>query len=550
MKINNPRSMVDFTRGSTADEIAYNLATIGQLKTAVDNITTKFTNFLAGSKLAGSGGMANNFGYAWLNSEGKVDPRLLPPLSITDVHVVKQAELLNVVEDSTGVAVETLLNVYIQKIKAEQNIVFQRGDIIIVQPTKGDTPEHDEVPHPAYSGSYIITAVPGDIIGKNNETTVDYLISKIAYTDSNIVKINGKAPSTTAGELTLFLKDILQERYYEAFDSINNGVVSADVAAQALENTVYNLVTIVEGEGLSVSNRFGFMDTDKHIVPYAKLQELTDLRTQEETHFADLTAAIDDLDTRTFNTFADVRNEILTTSGLLSSTLTAKTDYISGVIGDDTQVANRELSASIFAQVKALRNNVDDNLTLLNNTRRDTNEHLTMIQQNVKDLRTKLNEKAVTIVEKEIEWTTANAEVAQLIDFTTLASLSGEPVTDFTYRRTSSDVKGIIKWHLKYEPTTEGPENSARSEERILAIYDHEGNEILADMVRNRKLNNNLMATDIYIDTEYYGKNANNEYINSMIGTKWTLMIAKTIVNIPLADATFLVGGNLPEPTE
>ena len=68
MKINNPRSMVDFTRSST-DELAYKLVTVGQLRTAVDKIIAKFESYLGGGKDAtgiGSTGMSSdhNFGYA------------------------------------------------------------------------------------------------------------------------------------------------------------------------------------------------------------------------------------------------------------------------------------------------------------------------------------------------------------------------------------------------------------------------------------------------------------------------------------------------------
>jgi hypothetical protein len=96
MRINNPKSLVNFTRapGVTPDASAYNLATIGQLKRAINNLDTKYSNILAGNENYGSNGLTEStHGYAWLNSEGKVDPSLMPALAITETHFIYQSEL-------------------------------------------------------------------------------------------------------------------------------------------------------------------------------------------------------------------------------------------------------------------------------------------------------------------------------------------------------------------------------------------------------------------------------------------------------------------------
>lgn len=547
MKINNPRSMVDFTRSST-DELAYKLVTVGQLRTAIDKIIAKFESYLGGGKDAtgiGSTGMSSdhNFGYAWLNSEGKVDPGLLPPLAITEVHPVSQTELLSdalknySTNEFTNITfnteVDRLLNVYI-KYKQEvekDNLKFQRGDIILVNPVKNADPNSSDVVNPVYSGSYIITAVPGDTV--NKVVTEIFHFAKLAYTDSNIVKINGKVPANSAGELHLFLRDILKERSYELNDSIAEG----EAKAQALEDTVYRLVSINEdGKG---SYRFGFMYGDGTVVPYAKSEELNALRTQEEMHFNDLSGAIAELDTRTFETFDSMSGTFENKLSTTSSLLTNKTNYISGVIGEEIDLPSRAEGATIFARVAELRNNVDDNLNLLQATRKNTNEYLTLIRDNVVNLHNKLDGQAVKIVEKEITWDAAHTVV-------TSSKFDESYIPD--YQRTQNDVLGILHWTYKYEPVPTNvagsTENGPNSQERILAIFDADGNEILADMKRIENASTGLIATHITVDTEYLGLNGDNEFVNSLIGQTWKIIVAKTIVNIPnnLAGVTFKVG--------
>ena len=409
---------------------------------------TKYFNILAGKENYGSNGLTEStHGYAWLNSEGKVDPSLMPALAITETHFIYQSELKALKNNNDVTEKEDLsylLNIYVKNKIATENVRYQLGDIIIVKPTEASGSEDKEIPDPVYSGSYIIASAP-----KVENPEAPFTFAKIAYTDSNIVKINGKVPVNSIGEVHLYLKDILQEAYlYDT--SITSGVTvdvkEAEGKAKELSDSVYRLVTIDEG---AAGFRFGFVDNssvDGGVIPYAKLKELQDLDAREAADYNDLTAAIADLDLKLITTSGKLHDESVTASGNLhteivttssylydemesvssflyseldttsgflynelnttSGLLRGEVNYISGQIGDRTANPDRRLEATIFAQTKALRQDVDNNLDLLNETRQDTNDYLRLIQNNVVNLHGKLNEKAIKIVEKEIEWTT------------------------------------------------------------------------------------------------------------------------------------------------
>ena len=99
MKINNPKSMLDFTRDPSSNNIAQNLVTVGQLYTIANKLTAKFDNKLKGVEGAGYGGMSNRidgggYGYAWLDANGKLDTSLLPAIAISETHVISETELV------------------------------------------------------------------------------------------------------------------------------------------------------------------------------------------------------------------------------------------------------------------------------------------------------------------------------------------------------------------------------------------------------------------------------------------------------------------------
>lgn len=525
MRINNPKSIVGYQRTTNADELAYNLATVGQVKTAIKDLQDNILAELRGNENYGLS--SGKHGYAWLNGEGKVDITLLPALAITDTHVVKQADLKSAASLPTTVQnpdggwsseFDRLMNIWLKDQVENQGKVFQKGDIVIVSVNQGETPD------PVYAGSYIITYVP------DFNTSGYFQFSKLAYTDGNIVKVNGIAPSNSAGELRLYLSDILQERYIDQYVTAVSGASEAQSATEALEASVYRLVTLDEGnEGY----RFAFIDNSNAgqgaIVPYTKFAEFNAEKAATAERFSavdDAIAALEATQTARLNAIED--------------TVAEKTEYISGVIGKTTDAANANVSASIFAQTKALRQDVDANYQAYQTTEGLTNQMLSMIHQNVKNLHQGLEKRAVRLYMQEFVW---EANEAVLTEFDTNSA-------QYKYQVSASDVSGMITWTHTHSPIGTGVNNTGdfdaenvqgisnvNSEERVLAVYDENGNLVNVDMKFIKVGANGLNDTQIIVETEFIGRDGSGKFINTLEGKKWTILLAKTISGISLTDA-------------
>jgi len=537
MRINNPKSLVGFTRTANVDELAYNLATIGQLKNAVASVTSGYLHALYGTE---NYGISTGHGYAWLNGEGKVEPSLLPALAITDTHVVKQSTLKNAGSLPTSTQnvdwdseFEKLLNMYLEysTTAAGGNYKYQKGDIVIV------SVDGNEVPDPVYAGSYIITQVP-------DNQHLKYQFSKLAYTDSNIVKINGLVPSNSAGEVHIYLKHILQELYYDQFNSAASGYVEANAAAQALENTVYRLKTINEGDN---GYRFAFIDNSNAgqgaVVPYAKLAELNAVDTRENTHFTNLTNAINTLRENTFEsieaTSSFLSGEIDSLSGRLSGEVDLLSNNTFAQIGYKSDIANRALSATIYAQTKQLRSDVDLSVTnvasLKNATissftqlRDNVNSMLDLINTNVSNLHTGLEKTAVKMYTQDFTWIADEATVTQFTEIN-------------MYNTSAEGVSGVISWTHKHIPSNVGTGN-LNSEERIVAIYNEAGELVNADVKIVKNDATGLTDTHINVETEFVGYTDSNALKNTLAGQTWKMLIAKTISGINFNNGLQSVG--------
>ena len=553
MRINNPKSIVGFQRTTNADELAYNLATVGQVKKAIYDLEQEFITLLHGAENYGT---AQGHGYAWLNSEGKVHTDLLPALAITDTHVVPQAELktannlptASFPEGEFTPQFENLMDWWLKDQVQNQGKTFQKGDIVIVTVPTGETPD------PVFAGSYIITEVP------EYNTSGNFLFSKLAYTDGNIVKINGVAPKNSAGDLRLYLSDILQERYIDKFVTATSGAAEAASATKALEDSVYRLVTLDEGND---GYRFAFIDDSNvgqgAVIPYTKLREFTDEKESTADRFtavndaiAELTAKHDRelaaLEEKHDTELAALEEKHDTEHLALSGEFTEKTRYISGTIGIRTDTPDRELSATIFAQTKKLRQDVDDNYGYYNNTVDLTNQMLSLIHNNVKNLHYGLEKRAVRLYMQEFRWEASEA-VSSSFDTT---------LPQYKYQVSSPDVSGVIVWTHTHSPLGTG-ENSVgdvstnngqgisniQSEERVLAVYDEDGNLINVDMKIKGNSTTGLKDTDIIVETEFIGTDGTGKYINTLEGKVWTILLAKTISGIDINTALDSVDGRL-----
>lgn len=537
MRINNPKSIVGYQRVTNADELAYNLATVGQVKKAILDLQEEILNELYGHGEP-KRGISAGYGYAWLTSEGTVHPDLLPALAITDTHVIKQSDLKSAASLPVTVTnpeggwkseFDRLMNIWLRNEINANNKSFQKGDIIIVSVDQGETPD------PVYAGSYIITYVP-DV-----NTTGYFQLSKLAYTDGNIVKINGVAPKNSAGELRLYLSDILQERYIDKFVTATSGTVEAKNATEALEDSVYRLVTIDEGnEGY----RFGFIDNSNvgqgAIIPYTKLREFNDEKDSTSSRFLAVNEAIATLATKQEADKVALQEAQEAGFAAVSERIDNETSAINDTIGKRTDAADRALSASIFAQSKALSNDLNTLSSSYLNTESLTNDMLSLIQNNVKNLHQGLEKRAVRLYMQEFIWT---AEEAVLTEFDTNSA-------QYKYQVSASDVSGAITWTHTHSPIGTGVNNTGdfdaenvqgisnvNSEERVLAVYDENGNLVNVDMKFIKVGKFGLNDTQIIVETEFIGRDGNGKFINTLEGKKWTILLAKTISGIDINEA-------------
>jgi hypothetical protein len=425
MRVNNPQSMLGFVRSENNETVAYNLATLGQVQAALDDLKSKIDNYLWGPELFGK--TLGGHGYAWLNSQGVVDTRLLPQLAITTTHTVPQAELkaLGVISaEERGEADSqfmTILNTWL-KSKVEENVegkTYQEGDVIVV------TVAADEKPDPIFAGSYIITAVP------SNYTTDPFTISKLAYNDGNVVSVNDQV-ADNVGNLTLSLYDIIKTRYIrENGPAGAEGLANAITAAEKLTDTVYRLRTV---EDDTYGYRFAFINDhdvkgDGLPVPLTRFDEFNTEKAATSARFDDVNATIQRLATR-----HDAELSALTKKHNL------EIKGISGIVGTIGDEGNRE--GTVFERVKQLRDDVDLNTANLSGTAALTNSMIALVQKNAKNLHQGLNKRAVRMYLQSFTWDTSNGE---LVEF----ALSD---ADKRFYALASGISGVVNWTYTHSP--------------------------------------------------------------------------------------------------
>lgn len=547
MRINNPKAMVGFERSTNSDSIAYNLATVGQVKNAIKDLKNDITSLLYGKF---NDGMSSGHGYAWLNAQGVVDTSLLPKLAITETHTVDQSELMAISalptttftkdeEESLDLRFKKILNIWL-KSKVDSGVegaTFQTGDVIIVTVAAGETP------NPVYAGSYIITAVPGV------NTTDDFVFSKMAYSDGNIVSINNQI-ADNVGNLRLSLWDILNTRYLREYADDSNGLVTANTKTEELTDSVYRLVSIKEDAGY----RFAFIDDSDQAhpvtIPYTKLKEFTDEQESTVERFNEVHELIEALSARHDSELKQLTDKHNTELSALTLRHENETTFISGTIGERTDIPNRSNDASIFAQTRKLRKDVDDNLSTFIDTADVTDQMLRLVQTNAQYLHQGLNQRAVRLFIQDFVWQEGMG-IVDNYDMTENNAL---------YLASATDVSGVVHWSYTHSPNAsnavaasynvngttvtqedlvgtngtlfkQGILNTANSEERVLAVYDENFNLVQADIHCRRNETTKLIDTKISVDIDYVGSTSAG-IIGTLAGKKWSLLIAKTIDGI------------------
>lgn len=603
MKINNPKSMLDFTRDPSSNNIAQNLVTVGQLYTIANKLTAKFDNKLKGVEGAGYGGMSNRtdgggYGYAWLDANGKLDTSLLPAIAISETHVISESELvefnsakanelgLPVCQHYNSDRAEFLLHNYLSyhtkptSVAADsKNLNVQKGDMIVVHPgnvtleaknpdkidkfelsknkeipdefySSTDNGADINVPNVRFSGSYMITDIDKDT---SNGVTKFYFV-KISYTDGNIVKINDCIPKNSAGEVEITLTDIL--KYTAQIQNIDTNRTNPTKLTEAVTRLSFGTD--------SDRGRFYFIDNSNDnvtYVPYTKLSEHNDLSGQVYSISSALSSIINTYKNEHNADVASLTEQLSTTSSFLSSTFRGELDGVYGNIGDRTNEASYSIDGAIFPQLKGLRADISENLTLLNNTRCDTNDYLALIRDNVMALHNGLNKHAVQMLSIPVTWTapvlTGNVvelenekydkntgfavTVSEVIRYedniinvaapedTNLNAVEYLNVSD--YSKAKSGGIGYRRWTLHYNPTVLSSWSANEyPNERILAVFDNSdvnstGEQIFPDISYSTV--NNSIVTHISVDVE-----VTDETDGNLTDTVWTLYVAKTIGGI------------------
>ena len=208
MRVNNPGSMIGFNGSVDANMLSQNLVTVSQVQTVINDLRSYVIDVIQGPNK----NVNASYGYAWLTSNGKLDPNLIPKLAITETHTEYYRNLLQIAHDN-NIALEenvdtitlenrfkTVLNIWLKSQINNNGKLFQEGDIIVVVTTATDEPIQNLI------GSYIITNTPSDV------SSEDFSISRLTHNDGLVTSINNQYPSSI-GSISLNLFDVLKTNY-------------------------------------------------------------------------------------------------------------------------------------------------------------------------------------------------------------------------------------------------------------------------------------------------------------------------------------------------
>lgn len=228
MYLNNPTSLAGFNPNTTFDELKGTVVTKGQLFAVMQQLDTKFTNLLQGKNKAGVNGFTNLRGYAWLGLDGKIDPKLMPPLATMETTVIDRHELSNgqeIADINIGV-VYALLNAWAKRAGTDEyaaihgkKLFFQKGDLIVVSINEEDDYTIGEYDFVA-CGTYIITDVPNenDIEStyqfikissiSQNESAYSFLADKISQLTNTVNELKAQVAALTGSNDNTNLDDL------------------------------------------------------------------------------------------------------------------------------------------------------------------------------------------------------------------------------------------------------------------------------------------------------------------------------------------------------
>ena len=508
MRINNPKSFLGYKGTPGQESVAYNLTTVGQVKTAINEIDDKFSKLIYGvsGNVIDVTDKGHTRGYAWLvdiNGQKKLDPNLLPPLAITNTHVTTSSELRTV-----AVVTSDDIMVLIDKFLKNSTDTYQEGDILIINPDDGT------LPNPVENGAWIITDVP------QTGSSAPYKFSRVSYSDKNLVKINGRLPNEIGNIDDFSLADVLSVGQFFSVGSTTKDVLSKNV---------YRITSRVEGAAGEETNRFGFVDDASNpasptVVYYAKLSELTETSGALDTKIdlvdtrldGKIDRAVTELNTRIDDEVTELNTRIDDEVAALDATdleISGKVDSVRTDLGKPTDAAAgllTDVNTSLFSQTKRIRQSLINKTTELSGA-------ANYLNYNVNNLATAL---------------VNGVSAAVFFFFVTFEWENGEGTDTFfnentdNYLTTVPGVLGVTEWKHNHAISSD-------TDDRVLAVFDATGNLVNAD-IKLVDLGTNDARIQIIVETEYTGNTSGGGRATSLAGETWKLLVAKTIKNVDL----------------
>lgn len=316
------------------------------------------------------------FGYAYLAENKKIDPSLMPDISVMDVTVTDIEDLFLYLKDNNYLAhdkelygmvsanptdlqtilttVKRALEIYILGNQTLDGDIkaFGKGDVLVITNFGKDNIAADletdafkmfvDVFSQSFTcGAWICNAETRKVGGLN--ATVSFV--KASYNQGELVSVNGLVP-TTDGNVTLRLPDLYKRDGSKIGEVLARNIekiksTDADSDTNAMKDLVLTGGLV---DTIDVNGRFVF-DDEIHgsCFAYTTINEFMNLNIATETVRTDLSAAIDTEVARATAAEAYI-------SGALDAEVERSTnydEYLSGVVGDEVALSGVTVTSAL-----------------------------------------------------------------------------------------------------------------------------------------------------------------------------------------------------------
>lgn len=372
-----------------------------------------FTNFPADPEDPSIYYTPKKFGYAYLAENKKIDPSLMPDISIMDVTVTDIEDLFVYLKDKNYLAhdkelyktlaanptdlqtilttVKKCLEIYI---KDNQSLtgdikVFGSGDLLVITNFGKDNIAADlatdayklfaDVFSQSYAcGAWICNAETRVKEGEraNLNDTISFV--KSSYNQGEITSVNGLVPMTD-GNITITLPNLYRRDGSKIGETLAKNleqVKSIDDDPNAMRDLSLEggLVNTID-----VSNRFVFDDeVHANCFAYTTINEFMTLNVATETVRANLSAALDEEKARAIAAEELELSRATTAESQISAAFdaevarsTAYDEYLSGVVGDEAALSGVTVTSALVAlkaHADTTAANVQELKTIVNTT--------------------------------------------------------------------------------------------------------------------------------------------------------------------------------------